>query len=109
MATLNGIPRSWDSFIQGICSMRKLIKFSRLWEDCTQEEARLVAREDKLRDDDQDLVAHTRKGKSKKEPSSPKKPQKSKKNQRDYSNVMGLCCEKLGHIVNFCPLILKLK
>ena len=44
MTTLNGLPRSWDSFIQGICSRRKLIKFSRLWEDCTQEEARLVAR-----------------------------------------------------------------
>jgi hypothetical protein len=56
MTTLNGLPRSWDSFIQGICSRRKLIKFSRLWEDCTQEEARLVAREEKLRDDDQDLA-----------------------------------------------------
>jgi hypothetical protein len=109
MTTLNGLPRSWDSFIQGICSRRKLIKFSRLWEDFTQEEARLVAREEKLRDDDQDLAAHTRKGKSKKEPSSPKKPQKSKKNQRDYSNVMCFCCEKLGHVVKFCPLILKLK
>jgi hypothetical protein len=86
MTTLNGLPSSWDSFIQGICSRRKLIKFIILWEDCTQEEARPVAREEKLRDDDQTLVAHTRKGKNKKEPSSPKKPQKSKKNQRDYSN-----------------------
>jgi hypothetical protein len=65
MTTLNGLPSSWDSFIQGICSRRKLIKFSRLWEDCTQEEARLVAREEKLRDENQYLVAHTRKGKSK--------------------------------------------
>jgi hypothetical protein len=84
MTTLNGLPRSRDSFIQGICLRRKLIKFSRLWEDCNQEEPRLVAREEKLRDDDQALVAHTRKGKSKKEPSSLKKPQKLKKNQRDY-------------------------
>jgi hypothetical protein len=84
MTTLNGLPSSWDSFIQGICSRRKLIKFSRLWEDCTQEEARLVAREEKLRDNDQDLASHTRKGKSKEEPSSSKKPQKSKNNQRDY-------------------------
>ena len=30
MTTLNGIPRSWDSFIQGICARRKLISFSRL-------------------------------------------------------------------------------
>ena len=30
MTTLNGLPRSWDSFIQGICAKRKLISFSRL-------------------------------------------------------------------------------
>ena len=32
MTTLNGLPKSWDSFIQGICSRKKLVKFSRLWE-----------------------------------------------------------------------------
>ena len=48
MTTLNGLPRSWDSFIRGICSRRNLTKFSRLWEDCTQEEARLATREEKL-------------------------------------------------------------
>ena len=40
MTTLNGLPNSWESFIQGICSRRKLTKFNRLWEHCTQEEAR---------------------------------------------------------------------
>jgi hypothetical protein len=30
MTTLNGLPRSWDAFIQGICSRKKLPKFSRL-------------------------------------------------------------------------------
>ena len=39
MTTLNGLPRSWESFIQGVCSIRKLTKFNRLWEECTQEEA----------------------------------------------------------------------
>src|SRR5713226_8454101 len=29
MTTLNGIPRSWDSFIQGICARINLITFSR--------------------------------------------------------------------------------
>jgi hypothetical protein len=67
MTTLNGLPRSWESFIQGICSRRKLTRFSKLWEDCTQEEARLEAREEELGDDEnQALVAHARKGKSKK-------------------------------------------
>ena len=30
MTTLNGLPRSWDSFIQGIYARNKLVKFSRL-------------------------------------------------------------------------------
>ena len=34
MTTLNGLPRSWDSFIQGICARKKLVKFNRLWEEC---------------------------------------------------------------------------
>jgi hypothetical protein len=37
MTTLNGRLRSWDAFIQGMCSRRKLPKFSKLWEDCNQE------------------------------------------------------------------------
>ena len=35
MTTLNGLPRSWYSFIQGICVRRKLISFRILWEECT--------------------------------------------------------------------------
>ena len=27
MTTMNGLPRSWDPFIKGICSRRKLMKF----------------------------------------------------------------------------------
>ena len=37
MTALNGLPRSWESFIQGICAIRNLISFSRLWEECRQE------------------------------------------------------------------------
>ena len=42
------------------------MKFNRLWVDCTQEEARLEAREEKLGDEEnQALAAHARKGKNK--------------------------------------------
>jgi len=41
ITTLNGLPNSWESFIQGIYCRRKLTKFKRLWEDCTKEESRL--------------------------------------------------------------------
>ena len=30
VTSLNGLPISWDSFIQGICAKRKLITFGRL-------------------------------------------------------------------------------
>ena len=46
MITLNGLPISWDSFIQGICARRNLISFNRLWEECTQEEDQMITRED---------------------------------------------------------------
>lgn len=32
ITTLNGLPRSWEGFIQGILFKRKMTKFSRLWE-----------------------------------------------------------------------------
>ena len=44
ITTLNGLPRSWDSFIQGIYARKKLVKFSRLWEEFSQEEAWVAAR-----------------------------------------------------------------
>ena len=62
MTTLNGLPRSWDSFIQGICARRKSITFSRVWEEYTQEEARLITREEKMGEtEDQALTIQRRK------------------------------------------------
>ena len=48
ITTLNGLPRSWDSFIREMCARRKLITFNKLWEECTQEEAQLLIREEKM-------------------------------------------------------------
>ena len=64
MTTLNGLPRSWDSFIQGICARKKLVKFNRLWEECSQEEAWIAAREEKMGSEDQDLIAQSKKSKT---------------------------------------------
>ena len=66
MTTMNGLPRPWDPFIKGIFAWINITKFSRLWEDCTQEEARLEARKEKLGDEEnQALTTHARKGKTK--------------------------------------------
>jgi hypothetical protein len=108
MTTLNGLPRSWESFIQGICSRRRLARFTRLWEYCTQEEARLAAREEKLGgEENQALTTHTRKGKSKREVHSHKKPhglQKIHKFKKDFSSyICCFICQKMGHIAINCP------
>ena len=72
MTTMNGLPRPWDPFIKGIFSRRKLTKFNRLWEDCTQEEARLEACEENLgQEENQALTIQARKGKNKVEDRSP--------------------------------------
>jgi hypothetical protein len=106
MTTLNGLPISWESFIQGICSRIKLTRFSILWEDFTREESRLTTREQKLGDEEnQAIEAHARKGKRKKEVHSRKKSQgshKTQKFQNDYSNYRCYIFHKMGHIaINF--------
>ena len=64
IATLDGLPREWDSFIRRICARRKLTKFNKLWEECVQE--RIANREEKLNDnEDQALAAHAKNGRNK--------------------------------------------
>ena len=65
MKTLNGLPRNWDSFIQGIYARKKLVKFSRLWKECSQEEAQIEAREENMGSEDQVLTVHSKKGRRK--------------------------------------------
>ena len=61
ITTLNGLPRSWDSFIQEICARIKLITFNKLWEERLQEEAQIVAREEKIGNEYQALTIHSKK------------------------------------------------
>ena len=118
MTTLNGLPRSWDPFIKGLCSRKKLPKFSRVWEECTKEESRLESREEKLSDnEDQALATNVgkRKGKrkfrSQKEDHSPKRSKKFQKSQKnkDPSNIKCYDCQKVGHYLRDCPLLKEVK
>ena len=85
----------------------KLTKFNRLWEDCTQEEARLEAREEKLgNEENQALIVHERKGKNKVEDRPPRKFQKyQKKKQRNNSTIRCFSCQKVGHIARNCLMV----
>ena len=62
MTALNGLTRPWDSFIKTMCAREESMKFDIVWEDCIQEEARVANREALLKEDDQALSTHTRRG-----------------------------------------------
>ena len=101
MTTLNGLPRSCDSFIQGICAKKKLITFSRLWEECTQEEAWLITREEKMgATDDQALIVHTRRNHNKREDHHHRR---QRKPRRDLSIIRCYTCDQQGHYSINCP------
>ena len=99
MTTLNGLPRAWDSFIQGICSIKMLVKFSRLWEEFSQEEAWIAAREEKMGSEDKALTAHTRKTR--------RDHHHSKGNishsKRYWSTIICYTCDEKGHIYKYFP------
>jgi hypothetical protein len=44
-ATLRGLPRSREPFVQGICAREHLPGFDRLWNDCIQEETQLESKD----------------------------------------------------------------
>jgi dsDNA-specific endonuclease/ATPase MutS2 len=42
MTSRNGLTRPWDAFIQTICARKEKLQFDSLWEECVQEEARVI-------------------------------------------------------------------
>jgi hypothetical protein len=122
MTALNGLTRPWDAFLQTICARKEKLQFESLWEECIQEETRVVNCEElQARDDDQALATHTEEGRKtpylKRE--THREPQPSnkfnnkeshprnfqKKGQpkgRDLSSIQCYHCDKMGHKANSC-------
>ena len=110
MTTLNGLRRGRKCFIRKICARKKLTKFSRLWEECIQEEGRISNREGKLNDnEDEALASHVKKGKNKRNDrdQSPRRNQIFQRNtrtKRDFRSFECFTYHKMGHIARNCPL-----
>ena len=96
MTTLNGLPRSWDSLIQGIYARKKLFKFGRLWEECSQEEAWIEAREENMGSEYEALMVHSKS--TKRRSCHPRGNHYHKDNTRkDFSRVICYTCDEAGH------------
>lgn len=69
---VNGLPRSWLNFADGVCARETLPTWERFWDDCIQKEIRkgqLGAAKPVEQDEDVALVAGGKKGKGKKQAS----------------------------------------
>ena len=100
MTTLNGLPRSWDYFIQGIYARKKLVKFRRLWEECSQVEAHIVAREEKMGSEDQALTVHS---KSHSKTTKRRSHHFRGKHSHKYNTRKDYTCDEAGHYARNCP------
>ena len=63
---VRGLPNPWETFVQTVTGRDTLPSYDRLWSNCTEEEARLMAKNGETRDEDQALVARW-KGKKKRQ------------------------------------------
>ena len=104
MTTLNGLPRSWDYFIQGICARKKLVKFRKMWEECYQEEYHIATREEKMGSEDQSLTVQSKKtrtsihrGKHSHQKNN------TRKYNKDLSKFIFYTCDERGHLARDCP------
>ena len=93
ITTLNGLPRSWDSFIQEICARKKLVKFNRLWEEFSQEEARIEDLEENMGSEDQALTVHSKSTKRRSHHHRGKSYHK-----KDLSRVICYTCDEARHM-----------
>jgi len=70
--SLDGLPKTWENFVDGIVARENLPDWERLWDDCIQNEIRknhLGAAKQVEEDDNVALLARGKKGRAKKQAS----------------------------------------
>lgn len=101
--TLNGLPISQEPFIQGISARDNQPSFDQLWIDCVQEEGIILTRSDPQNEENQALVAHTRKDKGRRFPykkDKNKRPAPTQEHRtRDLSKIKCYNFHQYGHFV----------
>ena len=107
---LRGLPNSWDSFILTVSGHSTMPKYERLWDDCSEEEARLVAKHGNTYHENQALAARSNHQKGKKkfdmrdfyrrdrdDRRYDRLISSSNRDRRDYLKVKCFGCKELGH------------
>ena len=90
---------------KGVYARKKLVKFSRLWEECSQEEARIAAREEKMGSEDKSLTIHSKKGIRENHHNQNKHShQKNNFVRRDPSKLKYYTCDERGHFARSCSM-----
>lgn len=104
---LNGLPTSWESYIQGISAQENQPSFDRLWTNCVQEEGRVLTRSNPQNEENQALATHARKAKGRRFPYKKDKGRRHapvhERKKRDLSQFRCYNCQKLCHFADKCP------
>ena len=104
---LNGLPSSWEPFIQGLCAWKKPTKFDKLWALCVQEETKSRNKFEKPQHEDQALDTHARREKGRRfEKRNSNRRQNSATDQeskkKDISHIQCFRCDNFCHFAVNC-------
>ena len=82
---------------------KELVNFSRLWKECSQEEARIAAREEKMGSEDQALTVQSKKTRSSHHRSKYYNQRNNFRKPRDKSKFICYACDERGHFARYFP------